>query len=536
LKKKDSWKLAKASMGRKKMKKGFGYLLCLMLLSMLVASSLPVNVKASTVTLTIISPHPSEIKDEYEAAFDAYYFSITGDHVDITWIDVGGTSNDMVYVDNTFAANGEATCNIDIWWGGGVDPFISEKAKGHLYSYQVNSTLLSLIPSNISGIPMYDSDYTWYGTALSGFGIIYNKVVVAAQGLPTPKTWEDLTNPKLKGWVGSADPRNSGSTHMCYELMLQAYGWQKGLRIATLLGANVKSWPISSSAIPVSVTSGDIAYGLCIDYYAWAQIAKVGANKIGYVLPSGNATVINPDSIAILKGAPNLGLAKTFVDYVLSPTGQKLLMLPTGVPGGPTTKVLGRMSILPSLYTQLGNQSIVPLNPFTVKAMTNYNATKGSLRYSLINDLIGAMVIDSKDKLTSVWGEIISANTTFINAGRTPSTKISDAINMLCNTPITEAQGLSLGASWDINATLKNTKITEWHTYALAKYDNASTLSKLASLELVTYFNSLINQLNTDKTNNLYIGLGGGTVLGIVIGVGVYFFMARRKEIAAVKA
>jgi len=523
-------------MGRKSMKKSYGLLVCVMLLLTLTMSSLPVSVKASTITLTIISPHPSEIKDEYTRAFKDYYFSLTGNNVSITWIDVGGTSNIINYVDSQFAANGEATCNIDIWWGGGVDPFIAEKAKGHLYSYQVNSTLLSLIPSNISGIPMYDSDYAWYGTALSGFGIIYNKVVIAAQGLPTPKTWEDLTNPKLKTWVGSADPRYSGSTHMCYELMLQAYGWQEGLRIATLLGANVKSWPTSSSAIPKSVSSGDIAYGLCIDYYAWAEIAKVGANKIGYVLPSGNATVINPDSIAILKGAPNLDLAKTFVDYVLSPTGQKLLMLPTGVPGGPTTKVLGRMSILPSLYTQLGNQTIVPLNPFTVKAMTNYNATKGSLRYSLVNDLIGSMIIDSKDKITSVWGEIISANTTFINAGRTPSTRISDAITMMCNTPITEAQGLSLGASWDINATLRNAKITEWHTYALAKYDNASSLAKLASLELVTYFNSLIDQLNTDKTNNLYIGLGGGTVLGVVIGVGVYFFIARRKEIAAVKA
>ena len=68
------------------------------------------------------------------------------------------------------------------------------------------------------------------------------------------------------------------------------------------------------------------------------------------------------------------------------------------------------------------------------------------------------------------------------------------------------------------------------------KYDDASDLAKLAATDLSTYFQGLLNKLETEKTNNLYIGIGGGVVLGVVVGVGISYFMTRRKEIAAVKA
>ena len=516
------------------MKKSLGLLTCLILLSTLVVSLIPMEVEAQTLTLKIITPHWEGIQVEYERAFDEYYFNRYDKHVDIEWIDVGGTSDIIAYVDAAFAANNETTCNIDIWWGGGVDPFLDEKEKGHLYSFQVNETILDLIPTNISGIPMYDTEnFTWYGTALSGFGIIYNKVVLETEGLPVPTTWEDLTDPRLRGWAGSADPRHSGSTHMAYEIILQAYGWEKGLEIATKLGANVKSWPESSSAIPKAVGAGDIAYGLAIDFYAWSEVAKVGADKIGYVMPEG-LTVINPDSIAILKGAPNLDLAKTFVEFVLSKTGQKLWMLPKGAEGGPQDYLLGRMCVIPELYTELGNQSVVPVNPFEVESVLEYNSTLGSLRYVLLNDLIGAMIIDSHADLVSVWGKIIGVNKTFSEAGQT-STHINTAIEKMCEVPISEAEALALAAKWD-NETLRNEKIAEWHEFALDKYEEASDQATLAATEIFEYFQGILDELKTKANNNLYMGLGGGTVLGLIIGIAVAYFISGRREIAAVRA
>jgi len=490
--------------------------------------------QTETLTLKIISPHWEGIRVEYERAFDEYYYALTGKHVDIEWIDVGGTSDIIAYVDSAFAASNEETCNIDIWWGGGVDPFIDQKAKGHLYSYKVKDEILNLIPPDISGVPMYDAeDYTWYGTALSGFGIIYNKAVLKIEGLPEPKTWEDLTRPELRGWVGSADPRHSGSTHMAYEIILQAYGWEKGLEICTKLGANVKTWPESSSSVPKSVAAGDIAYGLAIDFYAWAQVAKVGADKIGYVMPEG-LTVVNPDSIAILKGAPNLELAKAFVEFTLSKEGQKLWMLPVGAEGGPQKYLLGRMSVIPSLYDELGEQSVVPVNPFKMKSVLTYNSTLGSLRYVLVNDLLGAMIIDTHADLVSVWGEIIGINKTLSEAGIT-SEHITKAIETMGSAPLTESEALTLASQWS-DQSVRNKYISEWHSFALDKYKSASEQAKLAAIELTQHFKKLIAQMETEKQNNLYMGLGGGLILGIIVGAAIAYYMTRRKEIAAVKA
>src|SRR4030095_6694934 len=54
-----------------------------------------------------------------------------------------------------------------------------------------------------------------------------------------------------------------------------------------------------------------------IDFYAWAQVNEAGADKIGFVMPD-NLTVINPDGIAILKGAPNPSVAEAFGSFVIA--------------------------------------------------------------------------------------------------------------------------------------------------------------------------------------------------------------------------
>ncbi len=524
------------------MKKRTGILLSALLVTVLAMTCLAGTVGAEPAKLVIVSPHWEGILKEFEAAFKDYYMANYGEDVEIEILDVGGTSDIVKYVDSGFEATPESI-GIDIFWGGGVDPFIAAVEKGQLLPYQVEAEVLDKIPTSFAGIPMYDSEYRWYGSALSGFGIIYNKALLELEDLPEPETWEDLTDPALKGWVGSADPRHSGSTHMMYEIILQGYGWEDGMKLSTLMGANIKTFPPSSSQVPKSVGAGDVAYGLAIDFYAWSEVDKVGADKIGYVMPEG-LTVINPDSIAILKGAPNLEVAKRFVTFVLSAEGQKLWMLPVGAEGGPTTYMLGRMCVIPELFIELADVTVVPINPFEIATTLEYDPDLGSDRWSLVNDYIGATIIDTHSDLVSTWGEIIATEAALEEAGVT-SARIDEAKDKMGEVPLTLADALAAAEQWG-DAEVRNRYISEWHTFALDKYEEASNLAALARADLIAQheselaalraqYESLVEKLEGEKQTSLYTGLGGGAVVGLVVGFAVSYYMTRQREIAAVR-
>ena len=504
-----------------------------MIILPLVTGVSPAVVHASPAKLKITSPHNEFIKDEYSRAFSAYYQTTYGEAVDFEWVDVGGTDADVRYIRSGFAAT-PSGIGIDLFWGGGVDPYIALAGENLFEAYQVEAAILNNIPKTLGGIPMYDSQYRWYGSALSGFGIIYNKQLLSQKSFPEPKTWEDLSNPKLKGWVSSAG-FESGTIHMMFEIMLQGYGWDKGLRVATLIGANVKNWPASSSAVPKAVSSGDVAYGLCIDFYAWAEISKVGADKIGFVLPA-KLTTINPDSIAILKGAPNMAVAKRFVSWVLTKQAQRLWMQNVGTAFGPTKNVLGRMTVIPDLYTEIpASDNIVPVNPFKVSEQLAYNTTKGSVRYSLVTDLLTSLIVDSQDPLKIAWNDIIEANKTATQ----PSTKISRAIDKLTEVPLLESAAMNLAKTWS-DATVRNKYIADWHTFARQRYADASSIAiygaSTADLQAqIDALNTQVKAVQAQGQNNLYYGLGGGILAGLVLGVAIMGLIGRRREVAAVE-
>jgi len=70
---------------------------------------------------------------------------------------------------------------------------------------------------SVLGMDSYDPEFTWFGAAFSSFGILQNKRVQTLLGLPMARTWQDLANPALLGWVGAGDPRNSGTMNVMFE-------------------------------------------------------------------------------------------------------------------------------------------------------------------------------------------------------------------------------------------------------------------------------------------------------------------------------
>lgn len=406
--------------------------------------------------LVLMSPHSDEIQNEFEAAFRTYYQQKTGRDMHLEWLDIGGgTSSILRYIKSEFGRVPEGI-GIDLFFGGGMDPYIDLAEQGLCAPYQLPDSILTRLPAKIGGVPLYDPHYQWYGATLAGFGIVYNKRVLDMMGFPPPQTWADLGKPELFSWVGSGDPRKSGSVHMAYELILQAYGWDKGWEVITTMGANVRNFGASGSYAPKEVAVGEVAYGLSIDFYAWIQAEQVGGDYIGFTMPD-NLTIVNPDGIAILKGAPNLQAAQMFVQFVMSDAGQKLWFLQKGTPGGPKSSQLNRFTVLPDLYDQYQQEAAISINPFRWQSDLIYDAATGGGRWNIVNDLIGVMIIDSHAALQQSWQAAIKAG-------------LSDTKRkQLSAMPITASEAQELAQAWR-DPEIRNRTLATWTTFARAKY------------------------------------------------------------------
>jgi len=418
--------------------------------------------------LIIISPHPEGIETEFGKNFEKWYEAQTGRTVKTDWRDVGGTSSNYRFIESEFKRVPDGI-GIDIFFGGGTDNYLRLSNMGWLHAYPLPGTQLEQMMQSFQGIPLYDAEHQWYGAALSSFGIMYNEELRGLLKLPKATAWEDLGNLELLGRIGAADPRESGSAHMVYEIILQTIGWEDGFALLTKLGGNVRGFSAGANAIPTDVVAGQVIYGLAIDFYAYGQIAVVGADKIKYVVPADGA-VVTADPIAILKGAPNLPVAEKFLEFVLSEDAQKLWMLRDTDPEGPKWKGgLNRASVLPALYDKLGERCIVP-NPFAMEGTPfQYDSKKGGTRWNIVNDLFGVLIIDSHKDLVNAWKAIQKC--------KDPA-KRDAAIAALTKMPITEVEAMQLANDAWNDPTVRNEKIKEWGQFAKEKFKEARDMAK----------------------------------------------------------
>ncbi|MBN2724747.1 MAG: extracellular solute-binding protein [Deltaproteobacteria bacterium] len=368
--------------------------------------------------IVVISVHPEDIKYEFSKGFSRYMKKCCGKNVGIEWIDLGGTSSSLRFIRSEFSEllkKGRKNTSYDIFFGGG-DQAHEHLAgntcakSGHLSSscmehYIPDEQILKNIPESLNGIKLWKKGQ-WYGSALSGFGIICNKKVLNRMNLPAPNTWRDLAHPSLLSWIGSGDPRQSGSTHMLFEIILQSMNWSDGWRVLTEMAGNTRYFSRHGAMVSSDTALGEIACGITIDYYALSVI-KTAPDYLTFILPR-DATVINPDPVSMLKDAPHKFLAGKFIDYVLS-EGQYLRIRPVGHPKGPVKKSTPVMPIARSIYYENGPKTI-NTNPYEFNTSFRYNSKKGTVRWHLLNDLLGAAFLDNHQLLVKVWEKRLSGN------------------------------------------------------------------------------------------------------------------------------
>lgn len=401
--------------------------------------------------LVVISPHSIEMQDEYARGFAGWMRDKYRRNVRIQWTDTGGTSKMVKELESRFSTNPDRP-GADVMFGGGVDPYINARAEGWLEPVTVPTDTLNAIPPRCAGFPTRDPEGYWYGVALSGFGILYNQALLDRMNLPTPTTWEDLARPELYSWVGSGDPSSSGSVHMCYEIILQAAGFEPGWHLIVRIAGNVRRFGEGGGTVPREVASGDIACGMVIDMYAERTISSVGSDALQFVLPS-RMTLIGPDSVAVLKNAPSPDLARLFVEYALSEEGQRILIRPEGVKE--QRHALYRKPVRASLYS---GEYAPRVNPYAVGSGFDYDSVKGGERWRFVSDLIKTCCIDSHSSLRRAWKAVIDAGAP------------EDLVDELCAAPCTESEAEVLVQRWNDPAFRQDT-IKAWAGAARDRYE-----------------------------------------------------------------
>lgn len=241
-----------------------------------------------------------------EAAFDAFTEK-TGIKVEYVEISTGKALAQLQ------AENGNTTA--DIWFGGGVDSYISATDLGYLEQYV--SPEAEAINTAYS-----DADGYWTGLALVPAGFLVNNDVLAEKNLEAPKTWEDLADPKYKGEIIMASPAISGTQYAILNGTIQAYGEEKGWEVWKGINENVDFYAQGGGEPGPKCAAGE--FGIAVLAMTGGTFAMEAEYPVTAVYPE-DMIPWTPAPIAIFKNSQNKDAAKVFVDYFLSKEGQEAL-------------------------------------------------------------------------------------------------------------------------------------------------------------------------------------------------------------------
>jgi len=347
------------------------------------------------------------------------------------------------------------SCGIDLFFGGGTYDFAKQATAGRFVKSAIVDThpeWLSdaVIPLQYAGEDYRDKHGLWIGCVISSYGIIYNRDSLARLGVTElPSGWEDLTAPRYYGEVALCDPTKSGSIAKAFENVIQQQmqrsvellrvkdsnakvdeaaavraGWIRGLQILQLVGANSRYFTDTSQKPPIDVSTGNCAVGMCIDFYGRGQAEAAqrrgGSDRLGYVSPPGG-TVSSVDPIGVLRGAPHRDVAEAFVEFVLSPEGQRLWNQKPGTPGGPQQYALRRLPVRRDYYSHqewLAYRSDPDANPFDQKNPLVYRAEWSAGIFREMAFIIRVMCQDTHDELRESWRAINAEGVTPENRAR----------------------------------------------------------------------------------------------------------------------
>lgn len=166
-------------------------------------------------------------------------------------------------------------------------------------------------------------DGSWVALTLRARVIMYNTDLVSPDELP--KKMLDLADPKWKDVLGSANSTNGAMMAQLVVMRNQLGEAATEAFIQGLLENNTQFFG-GHTDVRKAVGAGELKLGLVNHYYY--HLSKAEGAPVGVVYPDqedgGLGLMVNSTNAGIIKGGPNPEIAKIFVDFMLSPDGQKI--------------------------------------------------------------------------------------------------------------------------------------------------------------------------------------------------------------------
>jgi spermidine/putrescine-binding protein len=307
---------------------------------------------------------------------------------------------------------------------------------------------------------------------------MWNTRYLKAKKLPVPTTWADLIKSTYHGHVGMSAPSRSGTTHLTVETLLQGEGWEKGWATWKQIAGNFKSVTERSFGVPDGVNSGQFGVGIVIDFFGLSS--KASGFPVDFLYPP--VTTLVPANIAIVKGAPHPDAAGAFIEFLLSPAGQEVLLDPK----------IRRLPVNPATYSKAPEGFPNPFKDKSIGAAVKFDLGLSKSRYNVVNSLFDVMITYRLEDLQAATAAIQAAEAKLAGKSNAAAQKLIDeAKALVANVPIDAAQA----SEKDFNKIFKKkrkkatTKVTgrqaeveqQWDTQVKADYAKAKALADKAA-------------------------------------------------------
>jgi len=206
----------------------------------------------------------------------------------------------------------------DIWWGGPGDAHLQAAEEGLTEEYK-SQKLGELQPWAVRHAEQ--SKYRTAGTYLGALGLGINTEVLARRGIPEPKCWADLLDPKFKDEIQMADPNSSGTAYTFVATIVQVMGEDKGFEYMKALHRNVSQYTKSGIAPVNALKLGETGVGISFLHDVITQ--KLAGAPLKTVAPC-EGTGYETGSVSLIKGGKNPEAARRFYDFALGTEAQEI--------------------------------------------------------------------------------------------------------------------------------------------------------------------------------------------------------------------